>query len=240
MRVGDTVRRATGPWTPAVHALLRHLEAAGFAGAPRVRGIDAQGREILTYLAGTTIPATLDGYRADAVLVDTARLLRAYHDATAGFVPPPGAAWRPLAGAPPPGDVICHNDIAPFNTVVVAGRPAAFIDWDFAAPGPRAWDVAYALWRFAPLYAGAEHGPPAERARRLALFCTAYGPLDCPDLIALIARRQTASYASIRAWAAAGIPAFAAMWRTGHATAILADRAYLYEHAATLAAALTR
>ena len=27
VRVGATVRRATGPWTPAVHALLRHLEA---------------------------------------------------------------------------------------------------------------------------------------------------------------------------------------------------------------------
>ncbi len=25
-RLGDTVRRSTGPWTPAVHALLRHLE----------------------------------------------------------------------------------------------------------------------------------------------------------------------------------------------------------------------
>ena len=27
VRVGDTVRRATGPWTSAVHALLRYLEA---------------------------------------------------------------------------------------------------------------------------------------------------------------------------------------------------------------------
>jgi hypothetical protein len=24
-RVGDTVRRMTGPWTPAVHSVLRHL-----------------------------------------------------------------------------------------------------------------------------------------------------------------------------------------------------------------------
>jgi hypothetical protein len=31
VRVGSTVRRTTGPWTPGVHALLRHLEAAGFA-----------------------------------------------------------------------------------------------------------------------------------------------------------------------------------------------------------------
>nr|BFE82330.1 hypothetical protein GCM10020093_049310 [Planobispora longispora] len=34
VRVGDTVRRPTRPSTPSVHALLRHLEAAGFEGAP--------------------------------------------------------------------------------------------------------------------------------------------------------------------------------------------------------------
>ncbi len=33
-RVGGTVRRSIGLWTPAVHALLRHLERAGFDGAP--------------------------------------------------------------------------------------------------------------------------------------------------------------------------------------------------------------
>ena len=52
---GGTVRRPAGPWTPAVHALLRHLEARGFAGAPRVLGLDEQGREILTYLPGETV-----------------------------------------------------------------------------------------------------------------------------------------------------------------------------------------
>src|SRR6266498_211042 len=45
VRVGDTVRRVkTGAWTPAVHALLRHLERAGFDGAPRALGVDDRGR----------------------------------------------------------------------------------------------------------------------------------------------------------------------------------------------------
>ena len=51
-KVGNTVRRSIGPWTPAVHALLRHLERVGFNGAPRVLDIDAQGREVLTYMPG--------------------------------------------------------------------------------------------------------------------------------------------------------------------------------------------
>jgi hypothetical protein len=51
-RRGNTVLRPAGPWTPAVHALLRHLERAGFAGSPRVvgDGYDDQGREVLTYI----------------------------------------------------------------------------------------------------------------------------------------------------------------------------------------------
>jgi hypothetical protein len=39
VRVGDTVRRPAGPWTPSVHALLTHLHDAGFDGAPRPHGI---------------------------------------------------------------------------------------------------------------------------------------------------------------------------------------------------------
>jgi hypothetical protein len=38
VRVGDTVRRPAGPWTPAVHALLAHLHEAGFRCAPRPLG----------------------------------------------------------------------------------------------------------------------------------------------------------------------------------------------------------
>ena len=54
MRHGDTVRRPAGPWTPAVHALLNHLENAGFTGSPRVvgDGYDDRGREVVTYIPG--------------------------------------------------------------------------------------------------------------------------------------------------------------------------------------------
>src|SRR5687768_10848530 len=53
-RKGDVVYRNAGHWTPAVHALLRYLEAVGFEGAPRLvgTGLDAEGREMLTYIPG--------------------------------------------------------------------------------------------------------------------------------------------------------------------------------------------
>jgi hypothetical protein len=92
-RVGDTVRRPTHPWSAAVHALLRHLEAVGFGRAPRVLGVDEDGRVILTYLAGESGPQGWAKVVDDAGLVSFARLLREYHDAVAGFEPPAELGW---------------------------------------------------------------------------------------------------------------------------------------------------
>src|ERR1700712_469901 len=55
VRIGNAVHRPVRPWTPAVHAVLRHLEKVGFEGAPRVLGLDEQGREVLTFLEGETV-----------------------------------------------------------------------------------------------------------------------------------------------------------------------------------------
>jgi Ser/Thr protein kinase RdoA (MazF antagonist) len=51
VRVGDTVRKPAGFWTPAVEALLAFLEARGFSGAPRALGRDDRGRQVLEYVA---------------------------------------------------------------------------------------------------------------------------------------------------------------------------------------------
>jgi hypothetical protein len=53
--IDNVVHKRASPWTPTVHAVLRHLEESGFDGAPRALGFDNQGRERLTYLPGETI-----------------------------------------------------------------------------------------------------------------------------------------------------------------------------------------
>jgi hypothetical protein len=53
VRVGDTVRRPAGPWTPAVHALLGYL-APRLPLVPRVLGFDERGREVLSYLCSAS------------------------------------------------------------------------------------------------------------------------------------------------------------------------------------------
>jgi Ser/Thr protein kinase RdoA (MazF antagonist) len=234
VRVGDTVRRTAGPWTPAVHALLGHLAAHGFEAAPRALGFDDRGREMLTYLPGRSGSAELEGLRADDVLAAVARLVRRYHDIVADFRPPPDAAWRYTVGAPRGGDVICHNDLGPWNFVFDGAHPVALIDWDFAAPAPRVWDVAYALWRFVPLYGGGMFGTPSEQARRIHLFCDSYGLAERQDLLAVVERRQQVLLDTLVAWGQAGVPGFAAMLRDGHADGIRNDIAYLRHNRSAL------
>ena len=244
-RVGNTVRRTTGTWTPAVHALLRHLEQAGFAHAPRVVGVDDEGREILSYIEGFVpyAPDVPTEIWTDEALVGAATLVRRYHEAVRSFEPPTDAKWRICPGAPEGGEIVCHNDLAPWNTVYASHLPAAFIDWDFAAPGPALWDVAYAAWRFVPLYydgvPGANGDPDrGEYARRLRLFCDEYGLRDRAGLLTMIERRQQVAYDTVRVWGQAGIPGFAEMWATGHADAPMRDLAFVRANRKTLAAAL--
>lgn len=181
VRVGDTVRRTAGPWTPAVHALLQHLEHAGFAEAPRVQGIDQQGREILTFLPGETSPWTAWPevlLRPDGLIM-MGQLLRRYHDAVAGFVPPKDSTWRnPMA--PADGEVIRHGDFSPFNILWQDDRPTGVIDWDFAQPGRAITDLAYLAWNAVPLQGPgriSEYGLPddVDLPARLMALCTAYG-----------------------------------------------------------------
>jgi Phosphotransferase enzyme family len=150
-RRGGTVLRPAASWTPAVHALLRHLEQAGFEGAPRVigDGYDDQGREVLTYINGTFVHP---GAWSDDGIWHAGRLLRALHDATAGFRPPPDAVWCPWpfrADLGAPGTVISHCDAGPWNLAARDGLPFALIDWDTAGPTDRLDEVAATAWRHA-------------------------------------------------------------------------------------------
>lgn len=192
VRVGSTVRRTQGPWSPAVHALLRHLESVGFAGAPRFLGIDELGREVLSYLPGQTgfFPEV---WREES-LVAAARLLRDYHEATLTFRSPPEATWQLTYPDLTQHEVLCHNDAAPYNIVFVDGVPTGLIDFDLAGPGPRLWDLAYALYWFAPLY---PHDLPvarglddsAQTSRRIHAFCAAYGIPYTPRLLDFVDAR---------------------------------------------------
>src|SRR5258705_13362728 len=109
VRIGDTVHRRAGSWTPAVHALLAHLKRVGFGAAPEPLGFDEQGRAVQSFLHGEGHPGWPDPrpqrmFEDEATLVAAAKLLRRYHDSLDGFVAPSGPHWPVV----PPGghDVI--------------------------------------------------------------------------------------------------------------------------------------
>ena len=223
VRVGDTVRRPAGSWTPAVHALLAHLAGKGFTGAPRPRGFDDQGREILTFLEGEAVgsrkpwPAWV---HAEDTLDQVARWMRAYHQAVAGFVPPPGAVWRE-GGTWSPGLIIGHNDAAPYNAAWHQGTLAGFFDWDFAGPATPEWDLAFAAFSWVPLHA--RHVVAAEgftdfaaRPRRLDRFLRVYGwQATAGDFLDVVEARIRAHAGGIRGLAASGDEAFGRLLSQG-------------------------
>ena len=184
VRIGDTVHRRAGPWTPAVHALLQHLRGVGFDAAPEPLGTDERGRAVLRFIEGEANPGWPDPmpawmYEDDATIVAAARLLRRYHRAVSTFVPPTDARWRTVA--PVQHEVICHYDWAPYNALFRGHEPVVMLDWDSAGPGTRLWDLAISAYQWIPLYPkydGVSNNPVlplAARAARLATFCAAYG-----------------------------------------------------------------
>ncbi|MUL43736.1 aminoglycoside phosphotransferase family protein [Streptomonospora sp. PA3] len=234
-RVGDTVHRPATAAAPAIHRLLRHLRAQGFDGAPAPLGFDRSGEEVLTYLHGDVHQALPPELRTGELLESAAVLLRRLHDATADFSAPPGEHWN----QPPrsPAEVVCHGDTAPYNCVVRGGRAVGFIDFDTAHPGPRLWDLAYAVYRFAPLQAPTNpdaFGSPQEQGRRAAAFCRAYGHQADARLLDAAAERLRRLLDHMRERAAAGDAAFQTHLAEGHAGLYETDIAYLGAHRAAL------
>lgn len=188
MRIGNAVHRTTGPWAAAVHTLLADLRAAGIDQVPEPRGFDAEGREVLGFLPGQVAHYPLpDWLWSEQVLTDTAVLLRRIHDGAAHLVEADLPWQQPLRE---PAEVICHNDVAPYNMVFDDGRLVGLIDFDTASPGPRLWDLAYLGYRIAPLVSDAGEHAPADWAGRLRTLLAAYGSQDSvADLLTMMGHR---------------------------------------------------
>jgi Phosphotransferase enzyme family len=188
VRVGNSVRRVAGPWTPTVQRFLGHLRSQGLRGVPEPLGLDEDGRERLSYLPGVVPHYPLpDWIWNDEVLTAAVRLLSDLHQASAGF-DTRDAVWQ--SPAHEPAEVVCHNDFAPYNMVFTQRRLTGVIDWDMASPGPRAWDVAYLAYRLVPLTDPANgdalHSSLSERARRLRLLSQTYGAGVSPTTIVTV------------------------------------------------------
>lgn len=174
VRVGDTVRRPTGPWTDAVHELLAHLAQEGVPAVPRVLGHDGAGREVLGYIPGRTMgsaPVVPADFRSEALVEQIGAWLHRFHEATRTFTTQE-RRWRRGLLARRPTAVICHNDVSPHNVVLdESGTLVGVLDWDMAAPGDPRDDLAFAAWQFV-----LRHGAPLQgEAAGLRALASGYG-----------------------------------------------------------------
>ena len=139
-----------------------------------------------------------------------------------------GAALPPLAGD---AQVVCHNDLAPNNTVYSPGGaglcPMVFIDWDLAAPGRRIHDVAHVCWQYLRLGPGALVGPTA---RGIRLICDAYQLDGRDEIVDVIMWWQDRCWRGIQAGAVAGDPAMVRLRNDGAVLEVQAAFRWVARH----------
>lgn len=241
IRVGSTVRRSSGPWTPAVHALLRHLEAVGFAESPRVLGMDEQNREVLTFIEGTASlrwsgcpDFMLEGDGIDQL----GDLLRRYHQAARGFQPPDGAHWR-IQVAPHEAELVRHGDFSPANTIWRDNKLVGLIDWDFAQPGKAISDLAYLAWYAVPLVdddraRGCGFTDGVDRAGRLRALCSTYGGHSPSQVVEEAVRIIDLERVQMAELAKRGVQPWVDFVTHGNLEAFAAEAAWIRENARLL------
>jgi hypothetical protein len=215
-RSGRGVHRTTGPWTSTVHTFLRHLETVGFAGAPRVLGMDDAGREVLSFIDGDVLadPTWQPGQptpwpewaQSEECLVESGRLLRRLHEASRTFVLPQDAIWRQhTCPALALDEIVCHGDVGPHNTVYRHGLPVAFIDWDMIRPNHPLVEFGNAAWHFVPLGNDAYFGASGFPARpdltdRLTRFAREYGVADRAEAAWALHQAKQRSVEAAKYW----------------------------------------
>jgi hypothetical protein len=209
VRVGDTVRRPTGPWTPAVHGLLAYLAESGLPGVPRVLGFDDREREILEFLPGESYGEEVP----DDVLAAAMRWLREYHRVVASYRPEGVVQWRTSRGVLGPDEIICMHDFGYYNWIGSENGFSGVIDWDMAGPGVPLDDIAFTAWNTVPL---AMPSPAEYAAARLSLMADAYGGDVTPlDILHGAPVRAQRSARVIRAGQEAGDPGMLNLAKVG-------------------------
>lgn len=231
VRVGATVRK---PWTAATASVVDFVAALRRAGVdlPEPLGRDAQGRQVQEFVPGIRATDAPPLSRLD--LCRVGRIVRRIHDASVSYTPPADAVWE--SAIPAPGaELICHNDLAPWNLIL--GDRWVFIDADAAGPSTRVWDLAYAAQAFTLNDPSRE---PRAAAGDLAALVDGYGA-DArmrellPDTLA---RRTAAMHDLLRSSEETGAEPWATLHRTGHGEHWRAAAEYVGAHRAMWAAAL--
>jgi aminoglycoside phosphotransferase (APT) family kinase protein len=169
------------------------------------------------------------------MLLSAANLLREFHSASQGFLESDREVQTWMLPPQEPYEIVCHGDYAPYNVATADHAAVGIIDFDTAHPAPRLWDLAYSVYRWAPLSDPANPDVTFgldDQLRRAEIFCTAYGATmeDRLQLPEMICRRLQALVDFMLASAAAGDATFTEDVNAGDALLNLRDIDYVRRH----------
>ena len=179
VREKDLVVRPGNIWTPYVHSFLNFLKEKGMENIPVPYGLREDGKEMVSFVEGETFHEGLpEALFNDTVLSEAADLLHQYHEAGKAYIERLSGVEIWMLPVRSPKEAMCHGDFAPYNVTFVGEHVHGIIDFDTVHPGPRLWDVAYAVYRWVPFMAPSNPESREDLAgqlRRLKLFSDRYG-----------------------------------------------------------------
>ncbi|PSV20358.1 phosphotransferase [Photobacterium leiognathi subsp. mandapamensis] len=241
----DTVVRPLNFYSSSVHLLLQHFEKQGIEGLPRFVAIEGDN-EIVTFVEGETANYPLSGaVTSDIAVISAGKLLRRLHDASVGFIT--DATYKDQVWMLPecePVEVMCHGDYAPYNVALSGNEVVGIFDFDTAHPASRLWDLAYAIYCWAPFktHVYDKLGELPDQIVRAKLFCDAYGMTNSQrqQLVATMIERLKTLVDFMKQQAAEGNTQFIANIADGHHLSYLADIDYLQQNGKQIVSGLMK
>lgn len=150
-RVKDKVIRPSALWTAYIHDFLNFLIEEGVTYVPKPYGINEKGEESLSYVQGEVYNYPLPDFMLqDQMIRSAAILLRNYHEVSEKYIDKLTKKEVWMLPTIDPIEVMCHGDFAPYNITIMDGEAFGMIDFDTLHPGPRIWDISYAIYRWVP------------------------------------------------------------------------------------------
>ncbi len=218
VRRGDHVLRPSNEHSTSIHRALAALRSVGFEGASNPVCIDPDGRERLEFIEGdVAIPPYPTWAQGDDALASVAVLIRGLHDASIEIDLSTGS-WSSEMADPLGGPVWCHNDVCLENVVFRDGHAVALLDFDFAAPGRRVFDIAAFARMCVPIddrvNAARLGWADQDLTRRLRVVADAYGlnASQRREVLGILDQSIKAGGEFVRRRVEAGEPGFVKMW----------------------------
>ncbi len=218
VRSGDHVLRPSNPHSASIHEFLTAIRSRGFSGGSEPVSIDPDGRERLVFVPGDVpLPPYPAWARSEEALASVVSLIRGLHDASVGVVVDHGS-WSSELADPRGGPVLCHNDVCLENVVFRSGVAVALVDFDFAAPGRRMFDLAAFARMCVPIDDDVDATKlgwsSIDAPNRLRLVCDSYGcdESDRTEMIRCLSESIAQGGEFVRRRVEAGEAAFVDMW----------------------------